>query len=117
MIKKLLGNSAIYGIAPYIPRIVSIFILPLLTEHLTDVDYGIAGTIAAYTLALSALSTLGFSAVLQVTFFKAPYQYKILWREIYGFLQYWMVIYAIIQGIVLYFAIPEEAIENRWKII
>ena len=117
MLKKIIGNSAIYGIAPYIPRIVSIFILPLLTEHLTDIDYGIAGTITAYTLALSALSTLGFSAILQVTFFKASNQYKVLWREIYGFLQYWMVIFAIIQGIILYIVIPQEAIENRWEII
>lgn len=117
MIKKLIGNSAIYGIAPYIPRIVSVFILPILTKHLTDVDYGIAGTISAYIMALTAFSTLGFSAILQVIFFKAPYQYKIFWREVYGFLQFWMIVYALIQAIVLYFIIPKEAIENRWWII
>ena len=117
MIKKILGNSAIYGIAPYIPRIVSVFILPILTKHLTDVDYGIAGTISAYIMALTAFSTLGFSAILQVTFFKAPYQYKIFWREVYGFLQFWMIVYALIQAIILYFIIPEEALENRWWII
>lgn len=117
MIKKLLGNSAIYGIAPYIPKLVSIFILPLLTEHLTDVDYGIAGTISAYTMALSAFSTLGVSAVLQTTFFKAANHYKVLWREVYGFLQLWMIAFAFIQAVVLYFMIPQEAIENRWAII
>lgn len=117
MIKKLLGNSAIYGIAPYIPKVVSIFLLPLLTEHLTDVDYGIAGTISAYTLALSAFSTLGVSAVLQTTFFKATNHYKILWRQVYGFLQIWMIVFAVIQGVLLYFMIPQEAIENRWAII
>ena len=117
MIKKILSNSAIYGIAPYIPRIVSVFILPILTKHLTDTDYGIAGTISAYLMALTAFSTLGVSAILQVTFFKSPYQYKILWREIYGFLQFWMIVFAVIQAVLLYFIIPQEAIENRWAII
>lgn len=117
MIKKLLTNSAIYGIAPHVPKVISIFILPLLTAHLTDVDYGIAGTIAAYTMALAAFSTLGFSVVLQVSFYKSRCQYKVLWREIYGFLQFWMVIFALLQGAVLYYIIPKEAIENRWLII
>ena len=75
MIKKVLTNSAIYGLAPHVPRIVSVLLLPIMTAHLTDVDYGIAGTIAAYTMALSALSTLGVSAYLQVNFFKAKCQY------------------------------------------
>jgi len=117
MIKKVLTNSAIYGLAPHVPRIVSVLLLPIMTEHLTDVDYGIAGTIAAYTMALSALSTLGVSAYLQVNFFKAKCQYKILWREVYGFLQYWMVFFSVIQSVVLYFAIPDEALDNRWMII
>lgn len=117
MIKKLLTNSAIYGIAPYVPRIVSVFILPILTAHLTDVDYGIAGTIAAYTMALAALSTLGFNVVLQVSFYKSRCQYKILWREIYGFLQYWMIAFSLIQSVVLYYVIPQEALDNRWTII
>lgn len=117
MIKKILANSAIYGLAPHVPRIVSVLLLPIMTAHLTDVDYGIAGTIAAYTMALSALSTLGVSAYLQVNFFKAKYQYKILWREIYGFLQYWMIVFSIIQSFVLYFVIPDEALDNRWLIL
>lgn len=117
MIKKLLINSAIYGLAPHVPKIISIFLLPVLTAHLTDVDYGIYGTITAYTMALAAFSTLGFNVVLQVSFYKSPCQYKVLWREIYGFLQFWMIAFAIIQGIVLYYVIPSEAIENRWAII
>ena len=82
MIKEIVKNSAIYGIAPYVPRLISFLLLPILTAHLTDVDYGISGTIAAYTGALQALSTLGLSAYLQVNFFKSPCQYKILWRQI-----------------------------------
>jgi O-antigen/teichoic acid export membrane protein len=117
MIKEIIKSSAIYGLAPYVPRIISFLLLPLLTEHLTDVDYGISGTIAAYTGALQALTTLGLSAYLQVNFFKAPCQYKILWRQLYGFLLLWMLVFAVIQSTLLYFVIPEEAAENKWLII
>jgi O-antigen/teichoic acid export membrane protein len=117
MIKEIVKSSAIYGIAPYVPRIISFLLLPILTEHLTDVDYGISGTIAAYTGALQALTTLGLSAYLQVNFFKAPCQYKVLWRQLYGFLTQWMLVFAVIQSTLLYFVIPEEAAENKWLII
>lgn len=117
MIKEIIKSSAIYGISPYIPRIISFLLLPLLTEHLTDVDYGISGTIAAYTGALQALTTLGLSAYLQVNFFKSPCQYKVLWRELYGFLTLWMLAFAILQSTLLFFVIPAEAADNKWLII
>lgn len=117
MIKKLLTDSAIYGFAPYIPQVLSVILLPILTQYLTDVDYGIAGTIAAYTASMAALSTLGFNIVLQISFFKSPCQYKILWREIYGFLQLWMCVFAVLQVILLYYIIPDAAAANKWYII
>ena len=117
MLKKLVKNSLLFGIAPYVPKVVSVFLLPIMTQYLTATDYGIAGTIDAYTQGITAFSTLGFSSVLSISFYRCKFQYKILWREIYGFLQYWMVIFAIIQGILLYFIIPNEAAENKWWII
>lgn len=117
MLKKLLTNTLLFGLAPYIPKIVSVLLLPILTQYLTATDYGIAGSIDAYTQALTALSTLGFSSVLNVIFFRSKCQYKVLWREIYGFLQFWMVAFSFIQGVVLYCIIPKEAIDNRWLII
>jgi O-antigen/teichoic acid export membrane protein len=117
MLKKILSHSAIYGLAPSIPQIAGIFVLPIITKYLTEVDYGIAGTIAAYTGAISVFSTLGFNIVLTTSFYKSPCQYKWLWRQIYGFLQCWMIVFAILQSIMLYFIIPEEALENRWAII
>lgn len=116
-VKKLMTNSAIYGIAPYVPKVVSVFILPLLTAHLTDVDYGIAGTISAYTLALSALATLGMNAFLQVSFFKYSDSSNDIWRKVYAFLQLWMIAFAAIQAVLLYYVMPEEAMENRMLII
>ena len=117
MLKKILSHSAIYGLTPSIPKIAGILTLPVVTKYLTDVDYGIAGTIAAYTGAISVLSTLGMSIVLTTTFYKHRYHYKWIWKQIYGFLQYWMIIFAILQSILLYYIIPEEAQENRWNII
>ena len=117
MLKRLLSHSAIYGLAPNIPKIAGIFVLPIITKYLTKVDYGIAGTIAAYTGAISVFSTLGFNIVLTTSFYKHPYRYKWLWRQIYGFLQYWMIIFAVIQSIMLYFIIPVEAHEHKWEII
>lgn len=117
MLKRLLLNSSIYGLAPNLPKVVAILILPILTAHLTEEDYGIAGTIVAYTMALSAFSTLGFNAVLQSSYFRKSESYKDLWRDIYGFLQLWMIVFSVIQSIILYFIIPKEAQTNRWLII
>lgn len=117
MLKRILSQSAIYGLAPYIPKIAGIFVLPIVTKYLSDVDYGIAGTISAYIGAFAVFSTLGMNMVLMTSFYKSRTQYKWLWRQLYGFLQYWMIVFAIIQSIVLYFVIPVEAEENKWWII
>lgn len=117
MLKKLLFNSAIFGISQHIPKIVGILVLPLLTQYLTDVDFGIAGTIGAYSGAIAVFQTLGLSIVLSNSFYHSRCQYKWLWKEIYGFLQIWMIIFTILQGILFYFIIPEEAKENRIAII
>lgn len=115
--KELVKNAAYYGIVPSIPKIVNILLLPILTVHLTSQDYGIAGIIVAYTSALSAISTLGCSAFVTSSFYRYGSRYKRIWRQIYGLLQYWMFAFAIIQAIILYFIIPEEAADNKWAII
>ena len=88
-----------------------------MTMYLTDVDFGIAGTISAYTQAIGAFATLGLQVFLQTSFFKMPLEYKDIWRNIYGFLKFWMIVFAIIQAVVLYYFIPAEATENKWWII
>jgi O-antigen/teichoic acid export membrane protein len=117
MLKKIITNSTIYGISPFIPQLVNILILPIITQYLTETDYGIAGTINAYTGAIAVFSTLGMNMVLVPAFYRYREHYKWIWRQIYGFLQYWMIIFAIIQGTLLYFIIPVEAQDNRWTII
>lgn len=117
MLKRILSHSAIYGLAPQIPKIAGIFTLPIITKYLTETDYGIAGTISAYSAAIAVFSTLGVPIVLSVSFYKNRCQYKWLWKQIYGFLQVWMLFFAIFQGTLLYFIIPEAAQNNKWWII
>lgn len=114
---KLLKNTAYYGIVPAVPKFVSILLLPLLTQHLTSVDYGIAGTIVAYTTAITAFATLGCTAFVTSSFYHYGTHYKAIWKQVYGFLQYWMVIFAVLQSLLLYFIMPSDALENRWYII
>lgn len=115
--RTLIKNSLFFTIAPFIPKVVSIVLLPIMTMYLTATDYGIAGTIAAYSQSIGALSTLGLTVVLMNSFYKDPDNYKDVWKRIYGFLNCWMIIYALLQSLILYFCIPSEAIENRWWII
>ena len=68
MLRKLLTNTLLFGLAPYVPKVVSVFLMPVMTRYLTSTDYGIAGTIDAYTSALSTFATLEFGSVLSVVF-------------------------------------------------
>ena len=115
--KTILKNSVLFSLAPFLPKIINVFLLPIMTVYLTDIDFGISGTIAAYSSAISAFSALGLTVVLQNSFFKTPIEYKQTWCQIYGFLNIWMIVYACFQALLLYFCIPEEAADNKWWII
>ena len=115
--KTLIKNSLLFSIAPFLPKIINVLLLPIMTAYLTDVDFGIAGTISAYTNAIGAFATLGLTVVLMNSFFKTPLEYKEKWRNIYGFLNIWMIVYAVVQSIILFLCVPEEALDNRWWII
>ena len=117
MLKDLFKGSVIYGLAPFLPKVLTIFLLPILTKYLTSVDYGIIGTITAITFAVQALQDMGLRVVLAPYFYKCRSHYKVIWREVYGFLSLWMILYALFQAVLLYFFIPKEAEANKWLII
>ena len=117
MLKDLFKGSAIYGVAPFVPKILSVLLLPILTKYLTSTDYGIIGTITSITFAVQALQDLGLRTLLPNYFYKCRCQYKVVWREIYGFLSFWMIAFAVIQAVLLYIFIPVEAEQNIWWII
>lgn len=117
MYKKLASHTLIYGLSPQIPKILGFIILPIITKDLTKTDYGIYGIILAYMGALEAFKDLGLNLLLYNSFTKMPYQYKWLWRSIYGFLTFWNLIYAILAATLIYFIVPPEAQKDVWLII
>lgn len=118
MIKKLFTHTAIYGLAPQVVSLVGIFILPLTTPYLTTTDFGVYGIITAVVAAIAQFQNLGLSVILSNSFYKSPTQYKWLWRQIYGFLILWNLIYTVFLSATIWYFIPSEAEENRiWIIV
>ncbi|MFV0237326.1 MAG: lipopolysaccharide biosynthesis protein, partial [Flavobacteriales bacterium] len=97
--------------------VVSVLVLPFITEFLTPEDYGIYGIITAYMASLVAFSILGMNVVFYNSYIKHPYHFKKIWNQLYGFLILWALIYALIQFLFLYFLIPEEAAHNKYIIL
>lgn len=110
MIKKLFTHSAIYGIAPQIPKIATIFTLPIITQYLTEFDFGVYGLIVAIIGAISVFANLGLSVTMSNAFYKSPNFYKYGWRQVYGFLILWNIPYALILGGLVWLFIPEAVV-------
>lgn len=117
MFKILIKNSFIYAFIPQLPRVASFFVLPFITPFLTKVDYGIIGILDVYIGLISAIHFLGFNVVIVNAFLNYPKRYKIIWRQLYGFLLIWSLFYIFILGLLIYFTLPNEAEENLKIII
>ncbi|WP_439881449.1 lipopolysaccharide biosynthesis protein [Pontibacter sp. MBLB2868] len=117
MLRKLLSHAAIYGLAAQVPRLAGILTLPVITQYLSTLDYGVAGVVTAYVVALNAVQSLGLSVVMVNSFAKHPTRYKWVWRQLHGFLSVWSVVFGFFLAAVLWWAIPAEAVEHRWLII
>lgn len=117
MYKKIASDTIIYGLSPYVPRLLGFFILPIITKDLTTLDYGIYGVILAYIAAIEVLKDLGLNLILYNSFTKMPHQFKWMWRSIYGFLSIWNWGYALIAASLILFIVPVEAKENVWLIV
>lgn len=111
-IKKIAVNSLIYAIGPQIPKIVSILMLPILTPNLSSKDYGIFGIIAAYTAALSALTDLGLTSVLSVSYYKYPRRFRFFWNKLFTIITVWSIPLALLNACVIYFSLPIEEKPN-----
>lgn len=108
MLKKILSHSLIYALGPQVPKLASLFVLPIITKYLTSNDYGIYGLVTSYSGLFSAMSDLGFSVLLVNSFFKFPVKWPIIWRQLHFYLFIWSWIYAVLVGVVLYFVLPIE---------
>lgn len=109
MIKKLFSHTLLYALGPQLPKIVNIFLLPIITAYLTPKDYGIHGTITAYAGLLAGIKMLGFDILLVNAFYKRPQKWVFYWRIFFGALLSWQMIFVFIQFSVLYWLIPKEA--------
>lgn len=117
MISKLAKSTVIYAIGPQLPKLVSLFLLPILTEYLTPEDYAINGIIAAYILLFDILKDLGVSIVVNNSFFKFPKRYLFIWKRLFGLLKIWSVFYGIILIPIIYLVAPKIVGDNIYKII
>lgn len=99
------------------PRLAGVLALPIITRYLTTFDYGVAGVVTAYVGALGITQSLGLSVVMVNSFARYPTRFKWVWRQLHGFTLLWSVLYGLVLGAVLYWAIPDGAAENRWPII
>ncbi len=116
-LKKIASHSFIYALGPQLPKLAGILTLPLVTPYLNTVDYGVWGTILAYTGALSAIKDLGLVLPLVNSFYQYPNKWRYKWRWILGCLMIWSFLFLILQSILLWYIIPKEAYDNKLLII
>ncbi|MCC9165992.1 lipopolysaccharide biosynthesis protein [Pontibacter harenae] len=116
MLRKLISHAAIYGLAAQMPRMAGVLVLPIITQYLTPADYGVAGVVLAYVSALAMLQSLGLSVVLVNSFSRYPTRFRWIWRQLYGFISVWALLYGVLMGVVIFFLVPEEAAAHRLQI-
>lgn len=108
MIRKIFSHSLLYALGPQLPRIVTIFLMPIVTQYLTATDYAISGICMAYVGAMSGLRELGFQQIIVNFFYRAKgneKRWKPFWKQQFGFLLLWGIPYCILLAIVLYFGL------------
>jgi O-antigen/teichoic acid export membrane protein len=114
MLKKVLKNSLLYGIAPQIAAIANIIVLPLITPNLTKIDFGINGIALSYIGVLTLIQSLGLKIVYANSFFYYPKQYKWIWRQLLGFELICNFIFQVFFAIIIYITLPEQVGGNRF---
>lgn len=116
MLKKLFSHSFLYAIGPQVPKLANILVLPIITQFLTAVDYGVYGTLLAYSGLLSGLKMLGFEVLLVNSFFK-KYNWINYWGRYFLGLYIYSFIFSFFYVAILYFFMPSEVGNNTWLVI
>lgn len=117
MLRRLISHSFWYGVSPQISKVLSFLLLPILTQFLTPVDFGIYGVVQAYIVAFTFLKSLGLDYHFANVFIAHPQKYKMVWSSLFTFLFIWGIFIGLALSTVLFFSIPEEAQVNRLEII
>jgi O-antigen/teichoic acid export membrane protein len=117
MYKKVISHSLIYGLGPFVPKIIGLLMLPIFTKVLTVEDYGIQSLVNSSMGLISVLAMLGLQLPLSNAFYHHTNHYKKRWSQFYGFLNIWMIFYSFLLALMIYFIVPVEAKENVFWII
>ncbi|PZR19822.1 MAG: hypothetical protein DI539_12705 [Flavobacterium psychrophilum] len=117
MFKKVISHSLIYGLGPFIPKVINLLMLPVFTTYLTPVDYGIQTVLNSTLGLISVFAFLGLQLPIMNSFYHHPYHYKKRWSQFYGFLNLWMIVYACILSVLIYFVLPDEVNDKQFSII
>ncbi|KVV13965.1 lipopolysaccharide biosynthesis protein [Flavobacterium sp. TAB 87] len=117
MLKKIISHSLIYGLGPFVPKIISLLMLPIFTKVLTTEDYGVQALMNSSTSLIGVLAMLGLQLPITNAFYHHTHHYKKRWSQFYGFLNIWMIFYSALLAVVIYFIVPIEAKENLYALI
>lgn len=101
---------------PQIPKIANLLVLPVITQFLSPTDYGIYGTLLAYTGLLAGLRMMGFDVLLINSFFKKS-AWKNYWKRYLGGLYAYNFAFAWVYGFLLYTFMPKEVGENTFIVL
>jgi O-antigen/teichoic acid export membrane protein len=108
MIRKFLKGSQYYIYTAYLPTLISLFTLPIITPYLSLRDYGLYGILFSVYNFVSLVFNLGFFVEYQNTFFNNPDDYKDKWASILGFQLSWNLITFIPFSIILAVFVKSE---------
>lgn len=97
-----------YALSSQFSRILNLLILPFTTKYLELVDFGVYGLILATLSGLGAFSTLGLEGVIANNLIKHPFHYKVIWKQLLGFIYVWGLIFAIVLALFLELLLPKE---------
>lgn len=117
MLKKILSNSFIYGLAPQLIGIINMLMLPILTPHLSTVDYGVYGVVNAILSGLTLFQFLGMTVVASNAYYNNTNKFIDTWRKVLGILMLWNIPFILCQAIILFFIIPKDVNDHLMSII
>ncbi|WP_281322677.1 lipopolysaccharide biosynthesis protein [Flavobacterium aestivum] len=117
MYKKVISHSLIYGLGPFVPKIIGLLMLPIFTKVLTVEDYGVQSLVNSSLGLISVLAMLGLQLPISNAFYHHSHHYKKRWCQFYGFLNIWMIFYSILLALMIYLIVPPEAEKNVFWII
>jgi O-antigen/teichoic acid export membrane protein len=91
--------------------------LPYITPYLSSRDYGIYGTLAAYSAAIFALKDLGLTTVLSVSYYKYVNRYHFIWNKIFTITSVWSFPLTLFLACIIWIVLPKEEAHYYWPVV